>query len=66
MKALGFDLAKGEDFTAYRGVRLPKGMAPELADALEHKLCAWCDEQDQFPFEFGVDLFNFISNFNDG
>jgi hypothetical protein len=63
MKIIGLDLASGEDFTAYRGVRLPRGMSPELADELEHKLCAWYDEQDQFPLEFGIELFKTIAAF---
>ena len=49
------------DAIQHRGVTLPIGMSPALADALERKLCAWYDEQDQFPFEFGVQLFEEIS-----
>ena len=62
MKILGIDWAKGEDFTTYRGVKLPRGMTPELADKLEHRLCVWYDEQDQFPFEFGIQIFQAIAD----
>jgi hypothetical protein len=40
---------------------LPTGMSLELADALESKLCAWYDQQDQFAFDLGVQIFQEIA-----
>ena len=47
-------------YAIYRGVKLPRGMTPELADKLERMLCVWYDEQDQFPLEFGIQIFQAI------
>jgi hypothetical protein len=47
----------GRKAAIHREITLPPGMSPAQADALESRLCAWYDEQDELPLEFGVRLF---------